>query len=381
MARGTGPVAIDAERASGYRYSARAYLIQLRREGSGTFLVDPIAVRLDGAAAGGPRGHRVDPARRDPGPALPQRGRPVPHAALRHRARRPPARPPARRAGHAGRDPARLPDGQGALGRGLVDPAAARSRGSSTPPSTSRCSSSCARCSAPSWSRPARTAGPPRSSSGCKTFTQTVRVDQWRRTSGLHKVRGRRALGAVRALWTTRDQIAAERDVTPSRIIPDSAIVAAALAMPTTRDGPQGHQGLLRPRRRPVRRPLGRRADPGTRPARGPAADADAALRRAAAAARLGRQGPGRRPASAAGPRGDHRHVRGAEGPRREPAHARLRAPRAVDPAAVARPRAAHPGDLGRAARHGRPRVAGPADRTAAGRRRAGGRRGGCRSR
>src|SRR5215217_5941432 len=42
LAAGTGPVAIDAERASGYRYSSRAYLIQLRREGSGTFLVDPI---------------------------------------------------------------------------------------------------------------------------------------------------------------------------------------------------------------------------------------------------------------------------------------------------------------------------------------------------
>ena len=39
---GTGPVAIDAERASGYRYSARAYLVQLRREGSGSALVDPI---------------------------------------------------------------------------------------------------------------------------------------------------------------------------------------------------------------------------------------------------------------------------------------------------------------------------------------------------
>ena len=39
---GSGPVAIDAERASGYRYSSRAYLIQLRREGSGTWLVDPI---------------------------------------------------------------------------------------------------------------------------------------------------------------------------------------------------------------------------------------------------------------------------------------------------------------------------------------------------
>ena len=43
VAAGTGPVAIDAERASGYRYSNRAYLIQLRREGSGTHLVDPIA--------------------------------------------------------------------------------------------------------------------------------------------------------------------------------------------------------------------------------------------------------------------------------------------------------------------------------------------------
>jgi ribonuclease D len=43
FAAGTGPVAIDAERASGYRYSARAYLVQLRREGSGTALIDPIA--------------------------------------------------------------------------------------------------------------------------------------------------------------------------------------------------------------------------------------------------------------------------------------------------------------------------------------------------
>ena len=39
---GTGPVALDAERASGYRYSQRAYLIQLRRTGSGSALIDPI---------------------------------------------------------------------------------------------------------------------------------------------------------------------------------------------------------------------------------------------------------------------------------------------------------------------------------------------------
>src|SRR4051812_17409467 len=43
LAAGTGPVAVDAERASGYRYGQRAYLVQLRREGAGSFLIDPIA--------------------------------------------------------------------------------------------------------------------------------------------------------------------------------------------------------------------------------------------------------------------------------------------------------------------------------------------------
>src|SRR5579884_827729 len=43
LAAGDGPVAVDAERASGYRYTPRAYLVQLRREGAGTVLIDPIA--------------------------------------------------------------------------------------------------------------------------------------------------------------------------------------------------------------------------------------------------------------------------------------------------------------------------------------------------
>src|SRR5699024_1994917 len=48
LAAGTGPVAADAERASGYRYGQRTYLVQLRRDGVGTLLIDPIAVgRLD----------------------------------------------------------------------------------------------------------------------------------------------------------------------------------------------------------------------------------------------------------------------------------------------------------------------------------------------
>ena len=44
IAGGVGPVAVDAERASGHRYGQRAYLVQLRREGSRTWLIDPIAV-------------------------------------------------------------------------------------------------------------------------------------------------------------------------------------------------------------------------------------------------------------------------------------------------------------------------------------------------
>src|SRR6185312_15692120 len=44
---GTGPVAVDAERASGFRYSQRAYLVQLRRGGAGTALVDPIPLGSD----------------------------------------------------------------------------------------------------------------------------------------------------------------------------------------------------------------------------------------------------------------------------------------------------------------------------------------------
>jgi ribonuclease D len=60
------------------------------------------------------------------------------------------------------------------------------------------------------------------------------RVDPWRKTSGLHQIRDRRQLAAVRELWLERDALAQKRDVAPGRLIPDSALVAAAKAMPTT---------------------------------------------------------------------------------------------------------------------------------------------------
>jgi len=58
------------------------------------------------------------------------------------------------------------------------------------------------------------------------------RMEPWRRTSGMHRIRTRRQMAAVRALWESRDALARQRDVAPGRILPDSAIVAAVLADP-----------------------------------------------------------------------------------------------------------------------------------------------------
>ena len=58
------------------------------------------------------------------------------------------------------------------------------------------------------------------------------RVDPWRRTSGIHKLRNRRQLAVVRALWYERDAYAAQRDVAPGRVLPDAAIVDAATTLP-----------------------------------------------------------------------------------------------------------------------------------------------------
>jgi ribonuclease D len=60
------------------------------------------------------------------------------------------------------------------------------------------------------------------------------RTDPWRRTSGLHRVRGRRQLAVVRSLWTARDGLARRRDVAPGRVLHDTALVEAALAEPAT---------------------------------------------------------------------------------------------------------------------------------------------------
>src|SRR5690625_7673007 len=58
------------------------------------------------------------------------------------------------------------------------------------------------------------------------------RTDPWLRTSGVHKIRDPRGLAIVRALWYERDKTAQRRDVTPSRVLTDKAIVTAAATRP-----------------------------------------------------------------------------------------------------------------------------------------------------
>jgi ribonuclease D len=230
LAAGSGPVAVDAERASGYRYTHRAYLVQLRREGSGTILIDPLPLgELTPIADAISDAEWVLHAASQDLPCLVELGlRPtrlfdtelaarlanferVGLAALteqllgfalekHHSAADWSTRPlPASWLSYAALDVELLI----ALREKLEVELAEQGK--------------------LGWAREefatlAASAGRP----------MPVRADPWRRTSGIHKVRGARAMARVRALWYARDRIAARRDSAPGRVLPDAAIIIAA---------------------------------------------------------------------------------------------------------------------------------------------------------
>ncbi|MGI5403522.1 HRDC domain-containing protein [Streptomyces sp. CA-135486] len=232
FAAGSGPVAVDAERASGYRYGQRAYLVQLRREGAGSALIDPVGcpdlsglgealagtewilhaatqdlpclreigmvptrlfdTELAGRLAGFPRvglGAMVESvlgyALEKGHSAVDWSTRPLPEPWLRY----------------AALDVELLIDLRDALEKELD------------------------RQGKLEWARQefeAIASAPP----------PPPRKDPWRRTSGMHKVRRRRQMAVVRELWTARDKVAQRRDVSPGKVLSDAAIVEAALAVP-----------------------------------------------------------------------------------------------------------------------------------------------------
>jgi len=236
---GTGPIAVDAERASGYRYSQRAYLIQIFRRGGGLHLIDPICVSDLTLWA------KMDLAFKDCEWIIHASTQDLP--CLRE----------------LGINPTKLFDtelggriagcervGLGPLCESLLDLQLAKEH------------------SAVDWSiRPLhedwlnyaaldvdvlidlrdvvenllRERG--KLEWAQEDFAQILknpaappRVDPWRRTSGMHKVRDRMTLAIIKALWHARDDFAREIDIAPGRVFNDEVLVEIATKRPTKVD-------------------------------------------------------------------------------------------------------------------------------------------------
>ena len=63
-------------------------------------------------------------------------------------------------------------------------------------------------------------------------FTDEAKPERWRRTSGMHKVRDRLTMAIVRDFWFSRDELAREIDLAPSRVLGDEAIIELATKRP-----------------------------------------------------------------------------------------------------------------------------------------------------
>lgn len=236
---GHGPFAVDAERASGFRYSNRAYLIQIRRSGAGTVLIDPVADGGDPVDVLAPVATVLDADEW----ILHSADQDLP--CLAELGMRPPALYDTELAGRlAGFDRVNL----AAMVRRLLGLGLAKGHGAAD---WSK------RPLPPSWLNYAALdvevlielrnaiAGildeQGKSAWAAEEFdhlrsveASPTRRDRWRRTSGIHTVRGDRGLAAVRELWLVRDRLAARRDIAPGRILPDRAIIDAARTDPKT---------------------------------------------------------------------------------------------------------------------------------------------------
>ena len=65
--------------------------------------------------------------------------------------------------------------------------------------------------------------------------TKVQKIDKWRSMSGLHDVKDQRSLTIAKHLWLAREELAIAKDIAPGRLIPDASIVAAVKANPRSR--------------------------------------------------------------------------------------------------------------------------------------------------
>lgn len=232
---GTGPLALDAERASGFRYSGRAYLIQLRREGSGTILIDPTAFEnLNSVQMALVGVDWILHAASQDLICLAMEGL-IPTAALYD------TELAGRLLGYPRVALSSLTETE--LGITLAKEHSAADW--STRPLPAEWLNYAAldvEFLIPLWeSLKTKLIAADRYEIAIQEFDHvrattvyTERVDPWRRTSQLHRVKKPAELAIVRELWIHRDAIAQERDVAPGRLLPDAGIVALALGTAAT---------------------------------------------------------------------------------------------------------------------------------------------------
>ena len=239
LSQGHGPFAVDAERASGFRYSARAYLIQVKRNDGGLHLIDPIPF--------GP-GHELFAQLN----TLMNSDEVILHASTQDL--------PCLR--ELGINPIKLFDtelagriaglprvGLGPLLESLMGVTLAKEH------------------SAADWSaRPLPndwltyaaldvellvelrdrmyelldsskklTWALEEFAAILKAPPAPPRIDPWRRTSGMHKIKRRDQLAIIKELWIARDKVAAEQDIAPGKLLNDTAIVELAIAGAVTK--------------------------------------------------------------------------------------------------------------------------------------------------
>lgn len=246
LRNGSGPIAVDAERASGYRYSARAYLIQLKRN-KDIFLIDPIAF------AGSPLIAELNEVLRSDEIILHASTQDLP--CLREWGLQPKrlfdTELGARLAGlprvglgalvehffnlslakeHSAVDWSQRPLNQDWINYAALDVELLielREKISELLDSQGKLEWALSEFQSILDAPPA----PPRE-------------DPWRRTSGMHKVRKREQLAVVRELWIARDAIASKADVAPGRLLSDNAITELSVTAPTTT---KGFQKTLKP--------------------------------------------------------------------------------------------------------------------------------------
>jgi ribonuclease D len=235
LAGGEGPFAVDVERASGFRYSQRAYLIQIFRRGAGVFLLDPPALSdFDDLQRVLGSDEWVLHAASQDLPSLREVGLEPPRIFDTELA--------SRLLGHE-----RV--GLGAVVEETLGITLAKAH------------------SAADWStRPLpqgwleyaaldvlhlidvrdilveELAAQGKTEIAAEEFQAVLdrpakapRTDPWRRLSGLHTLRGRRTLAIARELWEAREELAIAQDVSPGRLVPDRSLVAAIAADPDSK--------------------------------------------------------------------------------------------------------------------------------------------------